>query len=311
MVNNPTFNSIIELEKSKWLNDCKSKMDADEWPEECVRCNEEERFGKKSVRINALEKHPILQSLRDDYLVIGGVLDNICNSACQTCEENLSTKIGNLIHGKNYVLKDNMELFLSLPQDRILELDISGGEPGNSPNYLQILENPPPNLKILRMNTNASRYVNRIEELLDKGIKVIITISIDGVGEIFEYIRWPLKWDTFRSVVDRYLNLRNSRTNLELNFWTTVSAYNIKHLDSINRYSESVDIGISFGLLKDPKVLDIRYKNFLTEDSKGILSGRYDNIIASDVDNTKLIMAYIKQQDFIRKTNYENCYNRT
>lgn len=311
MIDAPEFKSIDELESSEWLSNCKSMLVREEWPAECLRCQEEEASGKNSVRLSTLTRHDLLKSLDSNYLIVGGVLDNICNAACQTCDENLSTKIGSLMRGKNYVLNDNMQTFLSLPQDRILELDISGGEPSNSPNYLRILSNPPANLKILRMNTNASKYVDQIERLLDSNIKVTITISIDGVDDIFEYVRWPLKWNTFKQVVDRYIELRNRRSNLDLNFWTTVSAYNIKNLDMINQYANTANINATFSLLKEPKVLDIRYSNFLTDGAKGVLSGRYDNIIATDVDNTKAIMNYIKQQDFIRGTNYENCYNRS
>lgn len=311
MVNAPKFSNLEELDRSDWLKNSKELMLTGSWPEECARCAEEESLGSNSVRLNTISRHRILESFDRDYLIVGGILDNICNSACQFCDESLSTKIGSLVHGKNYQLNNNMEKFLSLPGERIVELDISGGEPSNSPNYQRILNDPPENLRLLRMNTNASRYVDSIEDILDRNIKVTITMSLDGVNNVFEYARWPLKWSTFTDTVDRYRQLRERKSNLELNFWTTVSAYTVGNLDGINQYASDVGIDISFGLLKFPSVLDISNDNFLTRAGRGVLSGKYDSIIATREDNTGELLTYIDRQDSLRGTNYEDCYNRS
>lgn len=306
MVDGKKFKNFDALEKSTWLFNVADSMKQDQWPIECRRCRDEEDIGHKSMRMNAIDRHSILSKMRDDYLIIGGVLDNICNAACQFCNENLSTKIGSLLHGKDYKLFQNVEAFKSLPQDRILELDINGGEPSNSPNYAALLRNPPVNVRIIRINTNASRYMDEIESLLDKKIKVIVTMSLDGTGQVYEYARWPLRWNTFTKVVDQYRALRDRNTLLSLDFWSSVSSYTVGDLSNIRSYAQSVEVDLSIGFIKDPAALDVTYSNFLT-----IPHRQLGMNIATREDNTKDLMDYLQLQDSLRGTNYEDCYNRS
>ena len=114
-------------------------MSQDRWPEECTRCKQSEETKGESIRTNSITRHKMLHPVRKDYLIVGGVLDNVCNSACQSCNSGLSTKLGSL-ESKNYPRVDNFEVFKKLPQERIIELDVSGGEPTASKNYKKILE---------------------------------------------------------------------------------------------------------------------------------------------------------------------------
>jgi hypothetical protein len=88
MVNPPQFASLQDMENSDWLNNIRIKLR----PPECVRCFETELQNGTSIRLNAIKFDQ--QQTRPDYLIVGGVLDNICNSGCLTCDENHSTKIG-------------------------------------------------------------------------------------------------------------------------------------------------------------------------------------------------------------------------
>jgi molybdenum cofactor biosynthesis enzyme MoaA len=310
MIDPQSFPSFQLLQDSTYLRNLQSK---DLFPPECARCKQEEDLGYKSIRQHAIEKHKFLSKMDNEYLIVGGILDNICNSACQFCSENLSTKIGNLKHGKNYFTINNYEKFFEFPQDKIVELDINGGEPSNSRNYKKLLENLPPNLKILRINTNCSKFIENIDKILKNKIKVIVTISLDGTERIYEYARYPLKWNTFNKVLKQYIDLRKNNSLLELNFWSTLSAYTIGDLDKMKSFAKDKDVKISFGILHEPEELNIKYLNPLTLSAKSKIS-QSDNLfdlIASDYDNSKELYAYITEQDKIRRTNYENCYNWT
>jgi MoaA/NifB/PqqE/SkfB family radical SAM enzyme len=153
------------MENSAWLKDLKDQMSNDQWPKECMRCQQSEKVKGESIRTNSIDRHKLLTSVRKDYLIVGGVLDNICNSACQSCNARLSTKIGSL-SSKNYQQVDNYQLFKTLPMERIIELDVNGGEPTASKNYKKILNDLPANVKIVRMNTNGSRTIKEIENIL-------------------------------------------------------------------------------------------------------------------------------------------------
>jgi len=179
MVSSQEFNDIKQMQNSDWLQNIQKQMDNNSWPKECIRCQLTEHASGTSIRLDMIERDKILRSIKKDYLIVGGVLDNICNSACQSCNPELSTKIGSLA-SKDYKKINNYDNFFKLPQDRIVEVDINGGEPTASPNYKKLLKNLPKVAKIIRINTNGSRVIPEIEELLKKEMRVIITLSFDG-----------------------------------------------------------------------------------------------------------------------------------
>jgi sulfatase maturation enzyme AslB (radical SAM superfamily) len=253
MVNGPECTTVSEVKVHA------DRIASDEHPKECVRCWELEEQGQSSIRQAAIERDKILSKINKDYLIVGGTLDSYCNSACLTCSPNLSTKIAKL-EGSVYVM-DNYDLFRQLPQERIVELDINGGEPTFSKNYKHLLDNLPTSVKLIRLNTNGSRYFEKVEELLKRKIRVIVTLSLDGTGNVHDFIRWPIRWVDYTKTVEKYIELRTKYKNLSLDFWTTLNRLNLANFESIKAYAQECNIPHQYGLLKEPAVLDINNTN--------------------------------------------------
>jgi sulfatase maturation enzyme AslB (radical SAM superfamily) len=245
MIKAPQFDTLEEMESSSWLQQIKDQMAQDHWPSECERCQETE---PDSIRTFSIELDK--QTSQQDYLQVGGMLDNLCNAACLTCNENLSTRIGSL---KGRIpMVNNLKSFLSLPQERIVHLDINGGEPAYSKNYKSILKNLPPNLRTLRLNTNCSTVLTELTDIADRGIEVTVTVSCDGIGAVHELIRWPITWHTF------YDNLMIYRSMpVKLNLWTTVSVLNVEDLPNIQSFAREHGIDHSYAYLKTPWELSV------------------------------------------------------
>jgi len=253
MIDAPKFDSLESLESSEWLSEIKDKFDRNKWPDECIRCEEIEKEGKDSIRVHALSFHS--QQSDTEYLQVGGVLDNVCNAACQTCNENLSTRIGSL-GGRIFPIVDNSKQYWKLPQNRIHHLDINGGEPSFSKNYKKILANLPPNLKTLRLNTNCSTVLTELEDIANRGIEVTVTVSCDGIGAVHDFVRWPIPWDTF------YKNLLSyKKMPVTLNLWTTVSVLNVEDLPNIIDFAREHNIDHGYAYLKTPVELDVNNTN--------------------------------------------------
>jgi MoaA/NifB/PqqE/SkfB family radical SAM enzyme len=214
---------------------------------------ETEQLNGTSIRFNAL-KFDKLQR-QSDYLSVGGVLDNVCNSACITCDENHSTLIGGL-KSKNYPIIDNSNKFWGLPLDRVVHLDISGGEPSHSRNYKYILANLPKSIKSVRLNTNCSTVLEELWDLCRQGIHVTVTVSLDGIGPVHDLVRWPIKWDKFYSNLQRYMKMP-----ITLNTWTTVSALNVDDLPNILEFVKLHNLDHSYAYLKEPMELAVENKN--------------------------------------------------
>ena len=304
MVNAKRFKSFKEIDNSEWLKNIKNSMSEDKWPDECTRCEQSERAKGESIRTNSIHRHKMLYPIRKDYLILGGVLDNVCNSACQSCNAGLSTKIGSLT-SKNYPRVDNYDLLQTMPLDRVIELDVNGGEPTASKNYKKVLGELPANTKIVRMNTNGSRMIKEIEDVLKRNIMVIVTMSLDGVGSVHDYTRWPIKWTDYKKTVDAYKDLQEKYKLLQLDFWTTVSCLNIKNLPEIINYAKNKNTPHDWSFLDNPSVLNVRYKNKFTTVAKHISPKE----IAVDDDNSEQLEAFIKRQDTLRNITIDDYFN--
>ena len=256
MVNPPQFASLADMEASSWLANTKELMKFDRWPKECVRCQETE---PDSIRIYATALDN--QTAQTDYLQVGGVLDNLCNAACQTCNQNLSTRIGSLT-GPGFPIINNTDQFWQLPQERIVHLDINGGEPSYSKNYKKILSNLPSNLKTLRLNTNCSTVLTELVGIANRGIEVTVTVSCDGIGSVHDFVRWPIPWQDF------YRNLMTYKTMpVRLNLWTTVSVLNVDDLPNIQAFAQEHGIDHSYAYLKSPYELSVDNTDHLVRDA--------------------------------------------
>ena len=312
MVNAKGFRSFSEL-----LADIEKTMKNDVWPEQCVRCKQTEEINGESIRTKSIERHNILSPRKDDYLVVGGVLDNVCNSACQTCNAGLSTKIGSL-ETKNYARVNNTDRFWALPQNRILEVDVNGGEPTASRNYKKILANLPSNTKIVRMNTNGSRMIKELEQILRNRTMVIVTLSFDGVGDVHDYVRWPIKWKNYVKTVNAYKTLQKQYPLLKLNCWTTISSLNVGNLPNILDFVTEQTLDHNWAFVVDPDVLNIKYKNKFTLSAKQKLSKSSYKVcreiaskVAIDDNNDKVLDYFIKKQDTLRSISIDDYFNLT
>ena len=290
MTNAPQFDSVEQMDSSEWL--AKIKNAPDTWPKECIRCQQTEQINRTSIRLNAIEFDQ--KQTQPDYLCIGGVLDNICNSACQSCSQHHSTKIGSLISARDYLMVDNSKAFWQLPLQRVVHLDINGGEPSASKNYRNILRDIPPSVQSVRINTNCSLVIPEIEKLLHQGIHVTVTVSLDGIDRIHDYLRWPIKWENF----EKNLNIYKNMGIQELNTWTTVSSLNIGDLKNIFNYVKQHKLNHSWALLEQPNVLNVKYSNHFTRTAD--VPDELKDFVGKDQDNTVELQLWTYQQDQLR-----------
>lgn len=309
MVNAKEFDTLAQLESSDWIKDIENKMDKDIWPSECTRCEQTEKAMGDSIRLKSIKRHKMLYPKHKEYLVVGGVLDNICNSACQTCNATLSTKIGSLTK-KKYLRINNINQFWKLPHDRIVEVDINGGEPTASKNYREMLDGLRDTVKIVRINTNGSRLIPEVEQLLKQKTMVIVTMSFDGTENVHDYVRWPIKFQNYKKTLQKYIGLKKKYKLLKLNFWTTVSALNVCDFDNIIEFANKNNIDHHWAYLNDPSVLNVKYVNKFTKHAKKILKNK--NVlkhVATSKNNQSDLDLYIMKQDYIRKIKIDDYFN--
>jgi hypothetical protein len=143
----------------------------------------------------------------------------------------------------------------------LIHLDLPGGEPFLSgideqkkllQHYIDIGRS---SQITLHYTTNSTIFPDDSWWQLWNSFKEIdIQLSIDAVGDRYEYIRYPANWSQVVLNVDQYIAKSQHMTNLKLSVSHTVSAYNVYYLDEF--FSWCYNIGLPrpwLGRVHNPK----------------------------------------------------------
>ena len=119
-----------------------------------------------------------------------------------------------------------------------------------------MLANLPKTVKSIRLNTNCSTVLEELWDLCNCGIQVTVTVSLDGIGPVHDFVRWPVKWDKFYANLQRYMEMP-----IRLNTWTTVSALNVDDLPNILKFVKEHNLEHSYAYLQKPDELTVENKD--------------------------------------------------
>lgn len=220
----------------------------DRWPQGCERCRIEEENQVASKRQLDYQRWNTIYDKHDlnrSYTLTASVaFGNTCNLSCITCGPYSSSRWHNeytQIYGKqirpNHFYRQNFanDFFKSAPD--LQHLDIPGGEPFISGVHeqqalLQLYRQSGQSRSMsLHYTTNAMVFPDsQWWEIWQDFDKVDIQLSIDGLDQRFEYIRYPASWSQLLHTLQRYRTEIVSRPNMQISISHTVSAYNIYYL---------------------------------------------------------------------------------
>ena len=174
----------------------------------CERCWHSESTGSISKRLRHQKQTDLTVSFLDLRLT------NKCNLKCKMCNPNssdqwvnygleLEKNVGIDTISKRYKAHDEypldhmFELLLQSPN--IKQIRFAGGEPFLMPEvetFIHRLVDEGKTDMELDFITNCTTVKPKFIEVLQKFKRVVIGCSIDGVGEEFEYQRYPAKWSS-------------------------------------------------------------------------------------------------------------------
>lgn len=224
--------------KNKMLNG--KKVDG------CSRCYENEKVGIKSMRQDSIEKYGITTHNHLKSLEVA--FDNICNFKCRSCSSmhsHLIRKDETLIYGQS-LFKEKLlghDLQDKINYKNLEKFKVHGGEPLISPKFNSFCKKlyTEGNVSTLDIDitTNGSVIPNEsVCRLIESVFNLTINISIDGLGDLNNYIRTLSKWEEISSNLDFFDGLidirKDKRTNI--NIHTTVSIYNVNKLHELDNF---------------------------------------------------------------------------
>ena len=213
----------------------------------CWKCYADEEKGNDSLRLIAnrmWEDEPVEPQLR--YLEIN--LGNFCNLACNICCSDNSNLWYNddkeLSKTKEYrrgTYQPDHEKGISLNYDDYKDVKLIkfvGGEPMIHPKFIQLLdfliENELHNSIGIQVFTNASWMPKeKVISRLKKFSVSTISLSVDGIGQVNDYSRWPSKWSIVHESVKEWIKTSHENENFYVRWEPTISIYNSNHIPAM------------------------------------------------------------------------------
>lgn len=333
------------------VNDLRAKFIRGERPRECYRCHAEEDAGKQSLRQRQFKYFP---DAYENFVKTGDWLNgpitgvfktsNVCNLACRSCggwDTSLYKDEGEY-YRDNYKTTDEAYPELGLHNrfipprnpnhmefasfadigDNFKKLDFFGGEPLVNTTHLDLLEHIIESGKseecTLYYSTNVVQFPHkRLLDAWQKFKRVELSLSIDGLGEKFEYTRWPAKWSKVERNVERFMELHQRFPDVEWDIQGT-TCYSAMTLfsfrDTYTWLQENMDATyvnmVNFPNYLAPHIVPESVKTSLMF----YYMGQYDdtvnyvNLHPHDPKSFKQFCIWMKRQDLYRKQDFTTTF---
>jgi sulfatase maturation enzyme AslB (radical SAM superfamily) len=236
---------------------------AGEKPRSCAGCYAKEAAGGRSLRQYFNEEYLALalariEATREDGFTpqapIGLDLrmGNTCNLKCRMCfpsRSSLLQKEFEAIYGRSFTADVEAGRWLREPGRmeallqacaKLEELRIVGGEPFVMPEFAELLaglerRNLSSKLRLV-LNTNATVLRDDVLAAFRRFREVVCIVSLEGVGEVNDYIRYPSQFGQIEANLRRLYDERERLGIIRLEFATTVQIYNVFHLPELLAY---------------------------------------------------------------------------
>ena len=268
---NAEHSSVQDYLDSDLLKNTQTQMYSS-LPVACSSCTRQEAQGQTSLRQHYNNKFKDL----DGIAQLETFPSNVCNLRCFMCNADSSTSLAaerkQLGWLTSYQEIDNadatMDAILGLPDLSIVSF--IGGEFFLAKRNVEILNLVAQRGLGIRMVTNATvllpQHIAALKQIKD----VELQISIDGINENYEFMRYPGRWADVHHNIHQ---LKQQLPQARFNFNFVVQPLNIQHMVETIDYANRLIIPITLTNLIDPTWLSWAV---LTEDESDMLANRLE-----------------------------------
>ena len=235
---------------------------------------------------------------------------NLCNQACVTCDSSFSTKWQELDRQMNITQESQPpidDFSKQIDYTNAKRIEILGGEPLFDPVSLQLLDQLLTNNNrdcFISVVTNGSitlkpTQIGKLKQLNDLNI----CVSIDGIGSVFEYMRWPGKWTKLLENIEQYRSIAKTIT-----VSYTISAVNALYYDQTVEWFDKNKLSYNHNIVTYPKWASLKT---MPVQLKQILSQK-NNFVSNfcKIDGNEISMSVFSKnliaQDQAKKINIQD-----
>ncbi len=270
--------TMEDLWTSDHINEIRQALNNNQYHANCERCWSEENSGALSMRkiFNKAYSHLLVNDLTKPQM-LDLKLGIKCNLACRICSMDSSdqwieetfhfmephdverkTKYVNKIY-RAFDKTNDLWQAIDNYMPNLKRLDFYGGEPWLIQEHWDILakmtELGYSKDCILHYTTNGTVFKQKQVDLLKSFKNVSIQLSIDGIGNRFEYQRYPGKWSVIEKNIERFMRLRDY--GIKISTCTTLSNLNIWYVEELLRYFGDRNIQVYFNYLHRPEEFNL------------------------------------------------------
>jgi organic radical activating enzyme len=228
----------------------------------CSECFTREKNGLFSPRLASFDRPALTGAKNNDKTSIEIQIDKDCNAACLICGPWNSTTWEKYEHKIKQIPIKNVadptiaslefinQLNKSIDFSDAQEVLFLGGEPLRTNSHVRLLENisDPSNIRLKYTTNGSCRPDAKTLEVWSNFKEVVLQLSIDGVGEHFNYLRWPLQWSQVEDNLRYIMSLQPSNIQLAQFSYTTTPFslfYHDRYEDWANKFFQGTTIDSS------------------------------------------------------------------
>lgn len=293
--------SFSDYKNSDFYKKIVSDMDTG-WAIGCNKCKTEEERGHTSLR--QVLNSELSGNSTLEYIEIS--ISNECNLACRMCSPTYSTFWGKLVSTSKDLQKYHVNykqphisidtIFKDIDISKLKKIKYLGGEPFVTPQIGQLFKYLEENGVIQNIefecNTNCTLFPKKWLVELSKFKKLNIELSVDGVGDINEYIRFGKSWKIIYQNILKWVEYKEKNSNLNLSLYTTVQAYNLHDIKNICNLATENGLKFYSSLLVVPEYLSV---NALPRDYLDEIKDEYNQKYYKSISpNTSLFEEFKK-----------------
>lgn len=295
----------------------------------CNECYSRESKGLYSPRLESFEIQRFKQVHDNTKISIEIQIDKDCNAACLICgpwnsttwekynlNENRSTY--SITHVKNDTSRFMNVIKSKIDFSSATSVLFLGGEPLKTKSHLEFLKLiKNPSQTTIKYITNCSyRPDEETLEVWSRFNQVIITASIDGIGEHFNYLRWPLQWHQVESNIMFFLS--NPTSNIKMpRFSYTTTPLSIWYHDRYVSWAKTTfnNAETMFDRPWQPQGQTPMALSAIPELLQSAIKEKYGPgheisrlLVPFDTTQYRTFMSYISQHDYRRQISWKTTF---
>jgi MoaA/NifB/PqqE/SkfB family radical SAM enzyme len=257
--------NFADIQSSGSMRKLREQFLAGERPQTCRKCWNEERAGRTSKRMHTINrlKHAITHTdwTQDakPLMFLDLKLGNICNLKCRICgswssSQFAAEEIAQLPRDEQktsfpYQMlragawpKENESFWQEIDNhlSNIRYIEFTGGEPFMIEQHFDMLQGMIDrgiaHQVEIHYNTNGTQWPGRGPDIWRHFRTVEIALSIDDLGERFEYQRSNAVWSEIEQNLNRFRQLRTECSNIQLQCCSTVNIFNVRYIDQLAQW---------------------------------------------------------------------------